>query len=68
MFPSEAYFCMAPFYDNMLYNEQVNKTAFWNNTCFYGFNLTALKARATTEKFRQPIIESYDPRTQCLYL
>ena len=66
MFPTEAYLCVAPFYDERLYSEQVNKTNFWNNTSFYGFDLTALKKQALEEKFRQPIIETYDPKTQYL--
>lgn len=64
MFPSEANFCVAPFYDEKLYNEQINKCNFWNNTNFYGFDLSVLKKQALEEKFRQPIIETYDPNTQ----
>lgn len=64
MYPSEAYLCIAPFYDDRLYNEQLNKAVFWNNVSFYGINLTALKNQAVIEKFRQPIIESYDPQTK----
>lgn len=64
MFPSEAYLCVAPFYDERLYNEQLNKTLFWTNTSFYGFDISSLRAQAIQEKFRQPIIECYDPRTQ----
>eukprot|EP00826_Nyctotherus_ovalis_P038932 TRINITY_DN3694_c0_g1_i10.p1 TRINITY_DN3694_c0_g1~~TRINITY_DN3694_c0_g1_i10.p1 ORF type:complete len:336 (-),score=95.08 TRINITY_DN3694_c0_g1_i10:136-1143(-) len=63
MYPSEAFLCVAPFYDERLYNEQLNKTIFWNNISFYGINLNALKNQAVAEKFRQPIIESYDPQT-----
>eukprot|EP00826_Nyctotherus_ovalis_P032503 TRINITY_DN2619_c0_g1_i1.p1 TRINITY_DN2619_c0_g1~~TRINITY_DN2619_c0_g1_i1.p1 ORF type:complete len:165 (+),score=55.01 TRINITY_DN2619_c0_g1_i1:327-821(+) len=64
MFPSEAYLCIAPFYDERLYNEQMNKTLFWGNTSFYGFDISSLRAQAIQEKFRQPIIETYDPKTQ----
>lgn len=64
MYPSEAYLCIAPFYDERLYNEQLNKAIFWNNISFYGINLNALKNQAVAEKFKQPIIESYDPQTK----
>jgi histone-arginine methyltransferase CARM1 len=64
MFPTEAYLCIAPFYDEKVYNEQANKCNFWNNTNFYGFDLSGLKKQALEEKFRQPIIETYDPNTQ----
>ena len=64
MFPTEAYLCIAPICDIQLYNDQLNKTIFWGNNSFYGFNLTALKERAIFEKLRQPIIASYNPRTQ----
>lgn len=64
MFPSEAYLCIAPFYDERLYSEQVNKTTFWANTSFYGFDISTLRTQATQEKFRQPVIETYDPKTQ----
>lgn len=64
MYPSEAYLCVAPFYDEKLFTEQLNKTNFWNNTSFYGFDLSELKKQAVDEKLRQPIIETYDPKTQ----
>ncbi len=63
MYPSEAYLCVAPFYDERLYNEQVGKTTFWNCTSFFGFDLTGLRAQALDEKLKQPIIETYDPKT-----
>lgn len=64
MFPSEAYLCIAPFYDEKLFNEQLNKTLFWSNNSFYGFDISTLRTQAIHEKFRQPIIETYDPKTQ----
>ena len=64
LFPSEAQFCIAPFYDEQLYKFQLGKTLFWTNTSFYGINLTALKNKAIDEKLRQPIIETYNHKTQ----
>lgn len=40
MFPTEAYLCIAPFYDSAVYSEQLNKTTFWNNNNFYGLDLS----------------------------
>ena len=64
MYPSQAYLCVAPFYDEALYNEQMGKTTFWGNSNFYGFDLSTLRPQAIQEKFRQPLIEVYDPKTQ----
>ena len=64
MFPSEAHLCVAPFYDERVFNEQSNKTLFWKNKSFYGFDLSVLHEQALAEKFRQPIVEIYDPKTQ----
>jgi histone-arginine methyltransferase CARM1 len=64
MYPSQAFLCVAPFYDEALYNEQMNKTTFWGNSNFYGFDLSTLRPQAVLEKFRQPLIEVYDPKTQ----
>ena len=64
MFPSQAYLCIAPFYDCNLYAEQLNKTAFWNASHFYGFNISVLHDQATREKLKQPVVDVYDPKTQ----
>lgn len=62
MFPATAHFCIMPFYDEPIYNEQMNKTAFWDNKNFYGIDLTSLKEKAVNEKFSQPLIDTYDPK------
>ncbi len=59
MFPTEAYLCVAPFYDEKLYSEQLRKTAFWGNPNFFGVDLNALRFDAIAEKFSQPIIGIY---------
>ena len=53
MFPATAHFCVIPFYDEAIYNEQMNKTTFWDNTNFYGLNLTCLKEKAIQEHHHQ---------------
>jgi len=64
MFPCQAQLCIAPLYDEHLYNFQLSKTSLWNNASFYGINLTSLKQQAIKEKLSQPIIDSYNPNTQ----
>lgn len=61
MFPTSAHFCIIPFYDEALYNEQLNKTSFWDNKNFYGLDLSVLKEKAIKEKLSQPLIDTYDP-------
>jgi len=63
MYPAYANFCVVPFYDESLYMDYLNKVSFWNNTNFYGFDLSGLSNNALEEKFRQPVIEYYDYRT-----
>lgn len=62
MFPSTCHLCVLPFYDDQLYNEQLAKTAFFDNKNFYGVDMSVLKAKAISEKLSQPIIDTYDPR------
>jgi histone-arginine methyltransferase CARM1 len=64
MYPSQAYLCIAPFYDEGLYNEQLGKASFWASTNFSGYDLSILYPQAVGEKFRQPIIEAYNPKNQ----
>lgn len=62
MFPSSSHFCIIPFYDEIVFNEQLNKTVFWDNKSFYGLDLSCLKNKAVDEKFAQPLIDTYDPK------
>ena len=62
MFPSYAEFYAAPFHDEALYMDALNKIDFfWNNTDFYGVNISGMRELAIEEKMKQPIIEHYDP-------
>jgi type I protein arginine methyltransferase len=62
MFPTKGDLYAAPFTDEILYMEQVNKANFWNQTCFYGVDLSSLKNLAHEEYFNQPIVDTFDPR------
>lgn len=46
MFPAAADLVCCPFYDDAVYNEQLQKTTFWDTKDFYGVNLTGLKEKA----------------------
>jgi histone-arginine methyltransferase CARM1 len=53
-----------PFIDENLYKETLSKVSLWESDNFYGINMTVLKDDALKEKFRQPIIDIYDPNIQ----
>ena len=56
MFPSRGDLHVAPFTDEALYMEQINKVNFWYQEYFHGVNLGCLRDDAMKEYFRQPII------------
>lgn len=56
MFPSRGDLHVAPFTDEALYMEQINKVNFWYQEYFHGVNLGVLRDQAMTEYFRQPIV------------
>merc|ERR1719219_1942196 len=62
MFPSRGDLHIAPFTDEALYMEQVNKVNFWYQDFFHGVNLSALRKAAMDEYFRQPIVDTFDVR------
>ena len=53
-----------PFTDENLYKETMAKVSLWESDNFYGLNMTILKEDALREKFRQPVIDIYDPNIQ----
>lgn len=55
MFPSIGRLYMAPFTDEFLYMELVNKAMFWQQQSFFGVNLAPLCERAMRECFSQPV-------------
>ena len=56
MFPSRGDLHVAPFQDEALYMEQINKVNFWYQDYFHGVNLSCLRDAAMKEYFRQPIV------------
>ena len=56
MFPSRGDLHVAPFQDEALYMEQINKVNFWYQDYFHGVNLSSLRDAAMKEYFRQPIV------------
>jgi len=62
MFPSRGDLHIAPFTDEALYMEQVNKVNFWYQDFFHGVNLSSLREAAMNEYFRQPIVDTFDIR------
>jgi len=62
MFPSRGDLHVAPFTDEALYMEQINKVNFWYQDYFHGVNLGCLRDAAMKEYFRQPIVDTFDVR------
>ena len=59
MFPSRGDLHVAPFTDEALYMEQINKVNFWYQEYFHGVNLGCLRDAAMKEYFRQPIVSNF---------
>nr|QDG00785.1 histone-arginine methyltransferase CARM1-2 [Brachionus koreanus] len=62
MFPTQGDLYIAPFTDEALFMEQVAKANFWSQNSFYGIDLSALKTAAYEEYFKQPVVDTFDPR------
>ncbi|XP_032164042.1 histone-arginine methyltransferase CARM1-like isoform X2 [Mustela erminea] len=62
MFPTFGDIHLAPFSDEQLYMEHYSRANFWYQHCFYGVNLSSLRAAAVDEYFRQPIVDTFDIR------
>lgn len=60
MFPARADLCVIPFSDTDIYNEQLSKCEFWRSKDFYGVDLSDLYYQAVSEKFSQPVLDTYD--------
>ena len=62
MFPTRGDLHVAPFTDEALYMEQINKVNFWYQDYFHGVNLSSLRDAAFAEYFRQPVVDTFDVR------
>ena len=65
MFPSRGDLHVAPFTDEALYMEQINKVNFWYQDYFHGVHLSSLRDAALKEYFRQPIVSSRMTQSTC---
>ena len=63
MFPDRATMYAAPFTDEALYTEQLNKCGFWSQTNFYGLDLNPLRDEAKAFYFSQPVVGHVPPHT-----
>ena len=53
--PTQGDLYIAPFTDEELYLEQMNKAQFWEQKSFYSLDLSSLKETAQMEYLSQPI-------------
>ena len=63
MYPTRGDIYVAPFSDAAVYAEQIAKVAFWDNTSFFGLDLSSLRATAVRDHFAQPIVGYVDAAT-----
>lgn len=61
MFPSVGTIFVAPFSDDTLYQEQLAKVTWWQNTNFYGVDVSGLEGSAKNDHFSQPVVGYFDP-------
>jgi histone-arginine methyltransferase CARM1 len=62
MFPSEGSIFLAPFTDQALYLEWLNKLKFWETKDFYGIDFSSILKLARNHIFGEPIVGLIDPR------
>ncbi|CAG8674079.1 7157_t:CDS:2 [Dentiscutata erythropus] len=63
LFPSTGSIFLAPFSDIALWTETMGKARFWEQSSFYGVDLSALYPDAKDEMFGMPVVGCFDPRT-----
>ena len=63
MFPDRAVMYAAPFSDDALYQEQLQKCNFWCQSNFFGVDLTSLRHEAEDFYFSQPVVGPVAPHT-----
>jgi histone-arginine methyltransferase CARM1 len=61
MMPSVGTIYIAPFCDQAIYDEQMSKAMFWNNSNFYGVDLTCLVDEAKSNHMGQAVV-GYFPK------
>ncbi|CAG8449721.1 14264_t:CDS:2 [Acaulospora colombiana] len=63
LFPSMGSIYLAPFTDATLWSETKGKARFWEQSTFYGVDLSALYDDAKDEMFGMPVVGNFDPHT-----
>jgi len=61
MFPGTGRVHIAAFSDEILYGEIAGKAAFWEQSAFYGVDLTSLRAPAAAGYFSQVVVDQIPP-------
>ena len=56
MMPTTGSIVLAPISDEYLFNEQLAKVGFWNNSSFYGVDLSPVLEKANDEYFSQAVV------------
>ncbi|KAK9909649.1 hypothetical protein WJX75_005586 [Coccomyxa subellipsoidea] len=62
MFPQIGRIHVAAFTDDLLYTEMVNKATFWQQSSFFGVDLSSLFQPALDGYFSQVVVDAIDPR------
>ncbi|KAL1927294.1 hypothetical protein VTP01DRAFT_3923 [Rhizomucor pusillus] len=62
LFPSKGNIYLAPFTDATLWSETMAKARFWEQTSFYGVDLSPLYKDAIDEMFGMPVVGHFDHR------
>lgn len=63
MFPSAGTICFAPFEDKTIWDEAATKARFWQNTSFYGVDVTPFFPAAWKEAFSSPVVGCFNAHT-----
>lgn len=63
MFPSAGTICFAPFEDKTIWDEAATKARFWQNTSFYGVDITPFFPAAWKEAFSNPVVGCFNAHT-----
>lgn len=60
MVPSQGSIYLCPFTDSTLWSETISKARFWEQSAFYGVDLTPLQTDARDEMFSMPVVGYFD--------
>lgn len=63
MFPSSGTIYLAPFTDATGYAETLNRARFWQNSDFYGVDISCLSQDALEHYFAQPVVGGFDGKS-----